>query len=140
MIQVKYDILKNILLGKHEYLYEDMSASNELRDLKILKIDSIPFDEFIRDYADKNDLELLYNGYQYDSGFKSGNDKAIRNYTLYPNTMFMPLSDPLLGLISNFIDEYDSYESSTFEARSYEVFKLISDELRERAIVVFDYE
>ena len=140
MLQVKYDILKDIFKGEHIFEYDNLEKTNELLDKKIIKIDSITFDDYIKDYANKNDLELLYNGYQYDCGFKSGNDKAIKKYTLYPNTIFMPLSDPLLGLISNFIDEYDSYDSNTFEARSYEVFKLISEEMKGQAIIVFDYE
>lgn len=139
MLKVKYENLYDIVDGR-KIEYVDGDISNKLINKDILNIDDIPFDDFILKYADDTNMPLLYNGYQYDSGFKSGNDRAIREYTLYPNTIFLPLSDGLLGLISNFIDEYDSYESPTFIARSYEVFKIISDEMKGKAIIVFDME
>ena len=139
MLRVKYDILKDIVSGlKIEYI--DGTVSNSLVDKDIKNINDMPFDDFIISYANKEGLEVLYNGYQYPQGLMSGNDIAKRCYTLYPNTVFLPLSDPLLGLMSNFIDEYDEYESPTFVLRAYEVFKILSDEMKGRAIVIFDMD
>ena len=138
MLRVFHERLKSIL-NNNEILYADGMKSSILYDKDILEIDGMPFDDYILDYANKNNIEVLYNGYQYDYGFKSANELAIRKYNIYPNTIFLPLSDALLGLISNFIDEYDSYESSTFIERAYEVFKLISMELKD-LIIIFDMD
>lgn len=131
MYRIKYDILNEIING-HETIFNGD---------EIISVDGISFDDFIKSYADINKKKLLSFGFQYDYGIMSLNDLAIREYTLYPNTTFLPISDAMLGLMSNFIDEYDSgIESSSFLSRCYEVFKLLSDEMKEDTIILFDEE
>ncbi|MCR5706591.1 MAG: hypothetical protein K6G48_07335 [Acholeplasmatales bacterium] len=99
------------------------------------------FDDFILSYANKKNLYLLANDYAYDFGFKSLNDMAIREYNVCPQTYIMPISDALLSLIGNFLDEYTTLEDSDakgFIKRSYEAYKIICDELKDRFIVTFN--
>ncbi len=105
----------------------------------IIMVDDIKFDDFILNYANKNNLYLLSNNYSYDFGFISLNDKAIKEYGLYPQNYIMPLSDGILELIGNFLDEYETYEiSNSFKNRSYELYKLICEELKDGYLVLFE--
>ncbi len=110
-------------------------------DDTITLVDGISFNDFILNYANKKDLYLLENDYYYDFGFKSLNDKAIKEYNIYPQTYIMPISDSLLSLIGSFCDEYSILEDSDikgFIKRSYEVYKIICSELKDRFIVIYN--
>jgi hypothetical protein len=80
---LKEDIL-NIL--KEENAKEvGLLDGRNINDFNLLKeddtitlVDGISFNDFILNYANKKDLYLLENDYYYDFGFKSLNDKAIK--------------------------------------------------------------
>ena len=116
----------------------DFSSVNETDTITM--VDLVPFDDFIINYSNKNNLYLLDNNYSYDFGFKSLNDLALREYNIYPQTFILPVSDPMLGLLGNFLDEWSLMEDSdihSFIKRAYEVYKLICDELKDKYIVLF---
>lgn len=107
----------------------------------ITMVDLVPFDDFIINYSNKNNLYLFDNNYSYDFGFKSLNDLALREYNIYPQTFILPVSDPMLGLLGNFLDEWSLMEDCDihgFIKRAYEVYKLICDELKDKYIVLFN--
>ena len=137
MYKIYYDILKKIVDGK-EILYADGDKNYELIDKEILSVDNMPIDDYLLKYADENNLSLLAYNFEYQSAIKCINDIAIRKYTMYPELNYLPISDNMIKLLSNFLYEYDSYESNTFIERSYEVFKLLSMELSNEAIIIFE--
>jgi len=119
-----------------KYIDETVKYTGMLLNKEILEIDNILFDDFILDYANKNNIPLLYNSYDYETGLIGKNEIAIRKYGYNVSLFLLPFSDAVLGLVGRFLDE--SYDpSSTFIDRSYELYKLICIELSE-CIVVFD--
>ena len=65
---------------------------------------------------------------------------AIREYNVYPQIINFPISDALINLLGNFLDEYSELSSEDIKSyirRSYEVYKIISDELNENYLVIY---
>ena len=134
---LKEENVKSITINGNKT--SDFSSINE--NDTITMVDLVPFDDFIINYSNKNNLYLFDNNYSYDFGFKSLNDLALREYNIYPQTFILPVSDPMLGLLGNFLDEWSLMEDCdihSFIKRAYEVYKLICDELKDKYIVLFN--
>lgn len=134
---LKEENVKSITINGNKI--SDFSNINETDTITM--VDLVPFDDFIINYSNKNNLYLFDNNYSYDFGFKSLNDLALREYNIYPQTFILPVSDPMLGLLGNFLDEWSLMEDCDihgFIKRAYEVYKLICDELKDKYIVLFN--
>lgn len=134
---LKEENVKSITINGNKI--SDFSNINETDNITM--VDLVPFDDFIINYSNKNNLYLFDNNYSYDFGFKSLNDLALREYNIYPQTFILPVSDPMLGLLGNFLDEWSLMEDCDihgFIKRAYEVYKLICDELKDKYIVLFN--
>lgn len=134
---LKKENVKSITINGNKT--SDFSNINETDNITM--VDLVPFDDFIINYSNKNNLYLFDNNYSYDFGFKSLNDLALREYNIYPQTFILPVSDPMLGLLGNFLDEWSLMEDCDihgFIKRAYEVYKLICDELKDKYIVLFN--
>ncbi len=146
MLSILKDRLLSIL--KEENVNSiTLDNGNVINDFNIIDendtityVDNETFLGFITKYADKNDLYLLENNYYYEFGFKSLNSKAIREYNIYPQIITFPISDALINLIGNFLDEYSELleeDITSYIRRSYEAYKIISDELNEGYLVIY---
>ena len=134
---LKKENVKSITINGNKT--SDFSNINETDNITM--VDLVPFDDFIINYSNKNNLYLFDNNYSYDFGFKSLNDLALKEYNIYPQTFILPVSDPMLGLLGNFLDEWSLMEDCDihgFIKRAYEVYKLICDELKDKYIVLFN--
>lgn len=134
---LKKENVKSITINGNKT--SDFSNINETDNITM--VDLVPFDDFIINYSNKNNLYLFDNNYSYDFGFKSLNDLALREYNIYPQTFILPVSDPMLGLLGNFLDEWSLMEDCDihgFIKRAYEVYKLICDELKDKYLVLFN--
>ncbi len=146
MLGILKDRLINIL--KEENVNSiTLDNGNIINDFNLINesdtvtyVDNLTFTGFITKYADKNNLYLLENNYYYEFGFKSLNSLAIREYNVYPQIINFPISDALINLLGNFLDEYSELSSEDIKSyirRSYEVYKIISDELNENYLVIY---
>ena len=134
---LKKENVKSITINGNKT--SDFSNINETDNITM--VDLVPFDDFIINYSNKNNLYLFDNNYSYDFGFKSLNDLALKEYNIYPQTFILPVSDPMLGLLGNFLDEWSLMEDCDihgFIKRAYADYKLICDELKDKYIVLFN--
>lgn len=117
---------------------------NNLKEEDIYKINNIDIERYILEVADKKNKYLLSNNYYSSSSLYSKNDKSIRQYGLETNLFILPICDVIYSIINRLIDEFVSYEFkslgyiNSFLNRSYELYKMICDDLDDDYIVVYD--